>query len=344
MKTLSSLALICILSLGAALAHAADETPVTAGTGKVKFNGLLQFWTLNDTTIAPANFNFRIRRTELKFSGSVADNTRWFVMVDPSKALNLTVAGLPDATKDNKIVQDVGVAWSLTPELEVIGGQFKTLTTAEGLDSSSELLFPERAYVSRAFGDARDQGMQINYKTSMIKVGAMVSQGMTRSSTAFTTKPTANLDDSNADKDLSLRVDVTPIEGVKLGAFTYANEFSYGAHGRFGANARYEANGIIARLEAVLANDYELQTKGWNLDGGYTFGEFQPVVRWEGLSNDTLTGNAFWLGVNYLLAKNNAKVQLAGGALTNMNGANGSYAVSANKSGSVLILSFQAAI
>ncbi len=356
--TRSAIALFFLSAFVASGAHAEDST-VTASS-KVKFNALAQFWTINDTTAVNDKFNFRLRRAELKFSGSVVENTRWFIMADPAKSLSTTGTNTVDVTKDNKVIQDLGVAWNITPDFEVVGGQFKILTTAEGLDSSSELLFPERSAVARAYGDVRDQGVQLNYKAEKFKIGAMVSNGINPTQTATTSVPAPNVNDVNSDKDLSLRVDANPIDGLKVGAFTFANEFNYSKHGRYGANARWDADGLLVRFEGVLAGDYGFKSKGWNLDGGYTLnGNIQPIARWEGLTSETaagdVTGQSFWLGVNYLMAKHNAKIQLAGGALHNMTSVNslgqttGTYTLttggtSNNKDGALVMLAFQAAI
>jgi hypothetical protein len=122
---------------------------MTVGTGKAKFDLLLQAWTLNDTTSTGPKLNFRMRRAEIKFSGSVADDSRWFVMIDPTKSLRISTTGTLTSTNDNKVLQDLGVAFSITPELEIIAGQFKIPTTAEGLESSGELLMlPETTAIN----------------------------------------------------------------------------------------------------------------------------------------------------------------------------------------------------
>lgn len=79
--------------------------PVEAGTGKIRFNGLLQAGLL----AGDENFNhtFRIRRAEIKFSGELLPKVRWTVMFDVAKALSLstqtaTVDGVP-------VVRTVGV-------------------------------------------------------------------------------------------------------------------------------------------------------------------------------------------------------------------------------------------
>ncbi|MEK7356287.1 MAG: porin, partial [Bdellovibrionota bacterium] len=137
-------------------AEPATPTPtmLIVPTGNAKLGLLLQYWLVNDST--GTNLNNRLRRAEIKLAGSVAENTRWFVMVDPAKTMR---TGAIAQTNDNKILQDLGIGFSVCPEIEVLFGQFKTPTTAEGLDSTSELLFVERAYFARTFGDRREPGV-----------------------------------------------------------------------------------------------------------------------------------------------------------------------------------------
>ncbi len=348
----SALLLTAVLCLSSAAlpAHAADEaSPVNSGTGKTKFNALLQTWAVNDTSVVTDNkFNFRLRRAEIKFSGSVVENTRWFVMADAAKgvvnssptAVTGGTVNSVNTTSDNKILQDLGVAFSFTPELEFTIGQFKTPTTAEGLDSASELLFPERALVSTAFGDRRELGAQLQYKSGIVKVTGMVSQGTV-----------ANTPDTNNEKDLHLRVDVKPIEILSLGAFTTAPDAAWGKSGRFGLNARLAYEQALLRTEYAMQDGSLGDTSGWNIDGGYLVTEnIQPIARYEAFkTGSAFTSTAFSFGANYLLLKHNSKVTLTYSMLDHINGtknsaSSGSPSIGYGSTGSLLILAFQAAI
>src|SRR6478609_5403076 len=117
-----------ILCLALAMPAFAAEETMQIATGKAKFNGLLQTWFLTDSSNPSVANNFRVRRTELKFSGSVVEHSRWFIMVDVAKTLS---TGPISQTNDNKILQDIGVAWIANENFEMIIGQMKNLTSAE---------------------------------------------------------------------------------------------------------------------------------------------------------------------------------------------------------------------
>ncbi|MFN3966742.1 MAG: hypothetical protein ACK4JE_03485, partial [Endomicrobiia bacterium] len=59
--------------------------PVEAGFGKIKANGLLQFWYQYDNGATPKD-TFRLRRAEVKLSGEIKpDVVSWAIMFDPAQ-------------------------------------------------------------------------------------------------------------------------------------------------------------------------------------------------------------------------------------------------------------------
>src|SRR5205085_1236583 len=101
------------------------------------------------------------------------------VMIDPAKLLEfgdktVAVANAPapaDPAKPEQVnvkqpvsavsmLQDVYLTFQF-PIVDISLGQFKTPVSWEGYNSSSKLLFPERALVSRMFGDKRDLGLRL---------------------------------------------------------------------------------------------------------------------------------------------------------------------------------------
>ena len=171
---------------------------VNAGFGDIKISGLMQAWLVlkqNDLdnsavgTGAGGLFDdddsFRIRRTELNFSGNILeDRLSWGVMVDPSRAIQ---AG-PEtaAAQTRRILQDMFIRLHIPqvfdPEneekwLKVDIGQFKTGLTYEGLMSSSKLDFLERSQLARAFGDVRDIGVKLHGDYDFIAFSGMISNG-----------------------------------------------------------------------------------------------------------------------------------------------------------------------
>ena len=327
----------------------APSTPAAsammAGTGTAKFNTLLQFWGFEDGT--NSYMNYRIRRAELKVSGNVAPGTRFSIMADAAKAIPVTATAttatppVVTATTTDKILQDVIIGFSLTDELEFIAGQFKPPQTAESLDSASDLLVPERSITARQYSDKREPGVQLNFKSGPFKAALASTNG----------KGT-NVDDlqSENQKDLHLRLDFVPMEKVDVGAWTTAGNSDYAKKARWGANARAGFGPLLVRLEGVRAKDADVYTTGYVADLGYKFGDyFNAVLRYDAIADlvsgaEQFTASAATVGLNYLLAKNNAKIQASYSQLKDMNGGQGSYTPSKGKEGGLFVLAFQSAM
>jgi hypothetical protein len=146
-----------------------QQKPVSAppsATAPVKFNGLLQAW----ATTGDAGFQdtFRIRRAELKFSGNVAQNVGWAVMVDAAKALSTTTAnGQTAINQSGRTLQDAFLTIGAPSRVQLTAGQFKIPISREGLESSAALATVERALFMTdrtrggAYGDVRDIGLAL---------------------------------------------------------------------------------------------------------------------------------------------------------------------------------------
>ena len=65
----------------------ADSSVLKIETGSAKLNLLLQTWYIDDSTATAAKNTFRARRAEIKMSGNLNADSRWFVMIDPAKSL-----------------------------------------------------------------------------------------------------------------------------------------------------------------------------------------------------------------------------------------------------------------
>lgn len=351
--------LVPCLTITIAGSHAmADETVATA-LAKTKLGGLIQFWGLNDTTAANnANSNFRVRRAELKLNGSVIENTRWFLMIDASK--NMTISdtdanGNANESKlDKKVLQDVGVAYSPFENFEIVAGQFKIPTFSEGFQSSSELVFIERSYITRTYGDRRDQGLMVDYTFNPVRIRAMLSNGQ-----VATGRLTANVNDSNSSKDLTARVDVTIMEGLKLGVFDNSAVSNQGHSNRIGGDIEFTMNPIWARISGVFADDIALGTNdrfarsldrnGMSIEAGYTLmTTCQFVGRYETFQTTTdgfkASSDAYTVGFNHFVKGHNLKVQLDQSFFNNMAGTDGTSSVDKTKNGSLTVLSFQVAM
>lgn len=327
-----SLALAFSLSLPHAALGAEGQTleAVKVGVGNVTLGALLQAWAINETN--SPHENFRLRRAELSLTGSVVESTRWFLKIDAAKSLR---TGPVTATNDNKILQDFGVAFTVIPGLEFVLGQFKSPTTYEGTSSTADLPLPERSLSGRTFGDRREIGLLVNYTTGIIKAQAMLSDG-----------GTTNVEDTNDNKDLHLRVEVAPTKELLAGVFTTFGDFSFNTKGRIGGNVKYlPITGVTVRGELVAAKDAGINSTGYMADVSYLATEqIQPVVRVDGIAGATFTGTAFSVGANYLVKGNNARATLAYAHLNNMTDGGGTYTLLNNTHGHIVWLAFQAAL
>jgi hypothetical protein len=325
MKTATLCALSALVITSTQFSAHADEN-VTTPFGKSKLDALVQFWGVNDTSLGVAGtplpaFNMKIRRAEIGLSGAVTDTTHYGIMVDPSRlqwtgGANLTTTS-PYWETDTSLLRDAWISQQLViPELELKVGQFKTPTTAEGLDSNAELMFPERSMVARTFGDDYEPGFQIGYKAPMWKVVGMMSNGHGPNTDDFATSTTTNPGAAGAgpvpagatnpsvenrpnNKNLSFRGDVKPMEMVSAGAFTTLTNFAYSDRFAAGVNVRVmPIEDLVIRFEGVrgrqtvdaatggvvttaTANQIDIPMNGWTVDVGYQYGDFQPVFRFE---------------------------------------------------------------
>ncbi|NDD93124.1 hypothetical protein EBZ37_13720, partial [bacterium] len=270
---------------------------------------------LNDNSATTSKSNFRVRRAELKVSGSVSENTRFSLMMDGAKNLNFS-----DSTKDSKLLQEVAIGYSFAPSVEFIVGQFKGLSTTEGLESSAELLFPERSRVARKFGDKRKQGAQLHYRGSDWQMGAMISNG-----------GEPNTNDTSTAKELALRAQAeTPVPGVQLAAFIQARDSRMVKDRDIGTSLRLNQKNLLIRGEFVTTRTEERRGEGWAADLGYQFYDEKilPVLRYEEIRTDLntdLVSRGWTFGLNVFSKTPQVKFQLSYSILNNFLGNNGSY-------------------
>ncbi len=297
--------------------------------------------------------SFRIRRAEFKAKGEIIPKTvSYMVMFDAARLLDLKSTpvtttgtdanGMPTSTTTNtlapagalggstiltgantSILQDVQLTY-ITDYADFSIGQFKIPVSLEGSGSAAKLILPERALVSRMFGDKRDIGFKIEKKFDSFSylLGVYNGQGQN------------NLD-SNDQKDLALRVEVYPVKDVTVGVVGYTsvgdNEL-VGTKRRIEGDIKVEKSGFLLQAEAIrgwdrVALGQSMQEgQGFYVAAGYTlFDKLQPIVRigsvdpWVGNDehgataidkNDEVT--AYEFGANYYLKQHDAKVQLFG--------------------------------
>ncbi len=299
---------------------------------------LLQSWFLFDRATETTS-TFRLRRAEIHLKGEIVPRlVSYALMIDPAKVLEFQGATIGVANQDPPpadpanpetvtVRQPVSAVSALqdffitlqTPYVEVSIGQFKIPVSWEGYNSSSRLLFPERALVSRAFGDQRDLGVRLTKSFRYAGYSAGVFNGAALN----------NLDNNN-DKDLALRLEAYPIGGLVLGGVLYASvgERAANVKERYEADLRFERGPFLLQAEYIRAHDVNrtgtpVDAQGFYAAVAWTFRDvLQPSLRAGYLDPDigrdldpAAPGGRdevwhFDVGVNYYFRKHEAKLQL----------------------------------
>lgn len=323
-----------------------------AKTGFFQPSANLQVWAFashlaNDKTPNESWTNtLRIRRAELKIKGEIVKKTfGYMVMFDPSRLLDFsnktipvagempapTTAGSvtvsqPPAGGATSILQDVALTF-MSDYADISLGQFKIPVSLEGAGSASKLYFPERALVSRKYGDRRDIGVKAEKKFDKFgyTLGLYNGEGQ-------------NKLDSNDQKDLTLRLEVYPIKELTLAVVGYAGlteRKEVGTKDRVEGDVKLEKSGVLLQAEYIRGWDMtgtaaahqRIAGQGFYVLAGYTFfDKLQPVARIGSLdpdigqdehgaiavdANDEMT--SYELGANYYFKSHDAKLQLAAG-------------------------------
>jgi len=274
--------------------------------GLFRPSALLQGWFFAQKAQETAT-TFRMRRAELRARGEIAPGwVDYSVMVDPARR------GRGAAS----ILQDLFVTVK-TPYANISLGQFKTPVSWEGYNSSARLLLPERALVSLNYGNWRDMGIRVAKEFPYFGYSAGVFNG----------SGTDTLDLDNA-KDVALRLEAYPIEGLVIGGVAYVTvgNRSVAATDRYEADLRFERGPFLFQSEYIYARDKQdaaPAVKGHGFYGAvaWTFwerlqpafrvGYMDPNIRLKSASGES---HRVWqtdVGLNYYVQKHEMKFQLA---------------------------------
>lgn len=315
-------------------ANASAASLAVGEGGGLKVSGLLQVWALyqHQKDIDPPDDSastFRVRRAEIKVSGDLIPKKFSFgVMIDAAKtpkfgsatvvtppAQGSTTTGTTSVltpAKDNSLLQDVYVTYQ-TPWLDISAGQFKTPVSYESNTSSSKLLFPERSLVARTYGEQREMGIKIEKKFEHFGyvLGAYNGSGINRT-------------DDNMQKDVALRLEAYPIQGITLGAVGYT---SLGQRDKEASTKdRVEGDVALQLGDLVVQGEYihgwdgpkgtRIEGAGWYGLAGYTIAHLvQPVIRVgqfdKNVDTDKDTLSIVEAGVNVYVLKESVKLQAA---------------------------------
>jgi len=283
--------------------------------GELRFGMLLQGWYLGDTSPSSSGSDwlgnntgqntFRLRRAEIKLNGKISPAWGFEVMFDPAKAISPQTSGT-----DGKILQDLAVVFTGLKGHEFALGQKKIYLTEEGVRSSSELWFGERAQATRAFSDTRQTGFFYKGDLSeMFTLWSAITNG-TPANTVSNTNDTINY---------TGRLDAKPMKGLLLGVSglygnvgggtSHLNSNRFAAHAKYGG---YDVPGSRLWLEVEYLNAQDEQANGtklnrWGLYASalYLFGEnIQIGVRYDVLNNnrdvDGNTNRMYTVGFHWL--------------------------------------------
>jgi hypothetical protein len=297
----------------------------------------LQFWAFGANQAGETQTTFRIRRAELRVKGELIPKLFAFnVMIDPARALDNSKSTL--TTSDGATVSvnnqgNVGILGDffvtvMSDYADVSVGQFKIPVSLEGSGSASKLLFPERAVVSRAYGDIRDMGLRIDKKLGKyFYYQASVFNGEGQ-----------NKLDTNKQKDLAGRIEIYPVDGITVGLVGYTgitHRDESPTKDRLEADFKLDLANVLLQAEYIHGWDGATGQATPRREGagvyavlGYTIDKFQPLFRIGHYDPDVtkdLPGKAgehtnlptsdevttYELGLNYYLLKDNAKFQAA---------------------------------
>ncbi len=301
----------------------------------VDLHGLVQIWYLNAfddrepyVNLGPRRSSLRLRRAEIKIEGQVSRLVAFKTEFDPARAWEFqrrkapaTSNGMPTGLEvevlqppnRTSIVEDAYITFKHVPYVELSAGQGKTPISAEGLTSSSRLLFAERSEVGRFFGYQRDIGAWASYKFPWLsyQVGIYNGSGM-------------NTLDTDRKKDVAARLEVRPLPGLQVAASvqqTMTND-DESARTLWGGDIRFEWRRLFLQAEAYTrklpAGPTRVQTTGGYGAVAYTLtlGPFaaQPALRLEWFNPDgNVDKDDFWrgaAGVNLLLQGYAAKLAI----------------------------------
>ncbi|MEO6327080.1 MAG: porin [Thermoanaerobaculia bacterium] len=308
-------------------------TSLKIGDGELKFGLLLQGWYVADSSPAGSgtswlgnntgNNTFRIRRAEIKLNGKITADWGFEVMLDPSKQQNFTAtvstttgAGTTACSgTDCKILQDLGVTFFGLKGHEFSLGQKKIAVTEEGIRSSSELDFAERAQVTRGFSDRRETGLFYKGEYGE-RFGAFAS---------ITNGVASNVnDDSNDTLFAAARFDIKPIHGLLLGVSGGTSGGETAAHfsrDRWGAHVKYDGPDSLPlgfRAEYLRATDGaaagDLNRDGFYVTVLYTLAkQYQLGIRYDEIDNNKDIDNSkvktITAGFHYLIKGKNINLK-----------------------------------
>jgi hypothetical protein len=255
-----------------------DTTPTPAARSAFPsspvISGMVQFWISGGD--AGFRNTYRLRRAEVKASGSATPAWSWVIMLDLGKTLSATSVMMPNGSVQTAVsqsgrpLQDAMMSAQVSPTLRIDAGQQKIPFGLEGAQSSSTLETVERSLFASdrarggSFGDVRDLGVTVRGRwTSALdyQVGAFNGSGESQNDV-----------DANLAKAVIGRIAIRPIAALQLGVSgVYAGTSAADAprRDRDGVDLRIRSGKLLIQAEAVSGHDAALGRRGMYTLAGY---------------------------------------------------------------------------
>jgi hypothetical protein len=297
------------------------------GTGLFQPSALLQFWAVASRQsvrdpVDKTSLFFRLRRAELKVKGDIVpERIQYQLMLDGARVLEPSQVDAANPDGDTVKVTGASSAFTIlndffitfaTDYVDISLGQFKVPLGYEGHQSSSKLLFPERAPVERMFGDRRDIGIRLEKKLGdYVGYSAGIWNGSGQ-----------NRADEDQAKDGGVRLEVYPIKGLTVAGVGYMTlgKRKRVTRDRLEADLRYEGHDALVLVSHISGFDRKNGAKAIGGRGTYVqlaytlFDRLQPMARFGEIEPDTKKWGDHYRhyegGVAWLFQKNEAKITL----------------------------------
>lgn len=282
MKTFATLSIAFLISL---IFNSPSLTQTI--TPEIKKGGYVQ---VRYTTDEDAIDEFKVRRARLKFSGELAKDIRFLLLVD---------------AVTTPILWKAHIDISYKPWVSIRIGQFKTPFSHEYLTSSSKLDMIDRSQVVSALAVKYDIGLQVygTIECFSYAIGTFNGSGK-------------NASDVNNRKDMVGMIVAKPIPRTEIGVSGY-----YGKSGvekrkkdRIGTYVTTAYKSACLGGEYIYAKDGSLKKDGWYAQIAYRFySNFQGLVRYDTYNPDKdiskNSSNYVVIGINWF-PNTNTKIQI----------------------------------
>jgi len=283
--------------------------------GKVKLNGLMQFWYEKLNGGIPGD-TFSLRRAEIELSGAINPKVTWKLMIDPARVMYDDIVGYTNNTipaiGNKSILRDFVISFWLSPIHSIQFGQFTIPFGLEGTKSSKELDFVERSSIVSKFGwgEYRDIGFSIKANLEIGNVKIMPEGGL------FNGEGENKLD-GNDPMDFVGRVLIKPNDRLDLG-IGYHNGlrgFNETEHTWGGFDIKYLMDPFTLYTEYARGVTDNKDKSAYYFAVVYKISDmYEAVCRYDTYDPDKSKKDdsrvEFTFGLNYFIDKHNAKMQL----------------------------------